>query len=342
MAGDRTEGMAVDAEATRALCAGALRIVEEDGFLRADRFTPGQRDHYGGDPVWKRRTDLDAGVGLEFVSDTDAVSFDYRITYRDRDWFHFDLLVDGTLVDSFGEDGIRCDHGRVRFVIGGGRPRRIGILFPHTVALTFAGLRLSPGATLAPCAPKRRRLLCLGDSILQGMDARHPVHAVAHAFARHWDMTLLNQSVGGLVFDARTLDADLGFAPDMILVAYGTNDWDKRADFAEFAANLAAYVDRLVRLFAGIPIRVATPIWRTDQEQTKSTGTLADIRREIARVCARHENMLVLDGERLVPHRPQWFDDRGIHPDDTGQVHYFINALKLMDDADSTSWSDPL
>ena len=333
--GATTAEIPVPLEEARLLVAGALGTKRTGDRLTADRFTPKQRAFYARDPLWTARTGLGAGVRLGMLSDTASVAFDYAIEYADRDWFRFDLLVNGAFAASFGEDRITRRTGRVRFNIPRDRPvERIEILFPHTLAVAVSNLCLSRGASCTPCPRPKGRLLCLGDSILQGMDARHPIHALAHAAARFLDLDLLNQSVGGLVFDPGTLDPDPAFEPDTVLVAYGTNDWDKCADFAAFEANVTAYVERLVALFPAAAIQCITPIWRADHATVKATGTLNGIRGAVTAACAPYGRIRVIPGESLVPPIPARFDDRGIHPDDTGHLHYALNVLRRMRAAD--------
>ena len=88
-------------------------------------------------------------------------------------------------------------------------------------------------------------LVFIGDSITQGMDARGPASAYAVQLARVLDVELLNQGVGGHIFDLDALDDELPYHPDIITIAYGTNDWSRDTTREEISSRVERYLTRL-------------------------------------------------------------------------------------------------
>ena len=46
-------------------------------------------------------------------------------------------------------------------------------------------------------------------------------HSLPVQLARFFEMDLLNQGVGGYIFNARSLDEEISYQPDVVTVAYG-------------------------------------------------------------------------------------------------------------------------
>ena len=166
------------------------------------------------------------------------------------------------------------------------------------------------------CRRAPRRLLCLGDSITQGTAAVQPTCSYPVLLARHWGCDLLNQGVGGHVWDPLALADPPAYAPHRITIAYGTNDWQRGVTAAALADHVGAYLDRVRALWPGVPVAVITPLWRTGETQSQRAGTLADVRAVIARSAAP-TGAQVIDGAALLPAQAWWFPD-GVHPSDAG------------------------
>ena len=61
------------------------------------------------------------------------------------------------------------------------------------------------------------------------------------------------------------LDGALGFTPDLITVAYGTNDWScKPRDM--LVRDAEECLDGVRRLWPQVPLVVIGPLWRGDQD----------------------------------------------------------------------------
>ncbi|MGC8804602.1 MAG: SGNH/GDSL hydrolase family protein, partial [Candidatus Ratteibacteria bacterium] len=159
--------------------------------------------------------------------------------------------------------------------------------------------------------------------ITQGMDAVSPLCTYPVVCARILDMDFINQGVGGYVFDAGSLDENFPFEPDIIIVAYGVNDWNKDTSTQQITQAAILYLEKLKSIFRKSRIFAITPIWTNIEDQKKSSGTIQDVRNIIEKA-AKKAGCTVINGLSLVPNNNFYFVD-GIHPNETGHLVYGVN-----------------
>jgi lysophospholipase L1-like esterase len=248
----------------------------------------------------------------------------------------FDVFVDDRLVAAPG--GIITDkeaaEWRIELPMEPGRPRRVTVYLPYLAQITVREMEVAADAVWQPMEAAGPALLCLGDSITQGLNASRPSSTYAALLSRFLGMNLINQAVSGYVFDAETIDPDSApsVRPTLITVAYGTNDWVRSDSLAQFTERADAYLTRLESSFPGVPIAVFTPIFRMDVSAPQRTGTLDDIRAALQSVCSGHPSVRCVDGLTLVPHLPDYFAD-GLHPNNEGALQLALNAAKRLREA---------
>jgi hypothetical protein len=115
--------------------------------------------------------------------------------------------------------------------------------------------------------------------------------------------------------------------PDIVTVAYGTNDWSTNS-YEEFCFNLNAFFERLYENFEYSKIIVITPIWRDVTRNKPFIGiTLDELRAQIKKVALSYNNVTVIDGDNLVPPIPSLFSDEYLHPNDDGFDYYSKNLI---------------
>ena len=118
------------------------------------------------------------------------------------------------------------------------------------------------GATTCEPVPQRsRRMLQLGDSITMGMNADGPGRCYASILADLLDADPLNQGIGGHIYDPDSVDTHIPFEPDLISVAYGSNDWAKDVSIEELTPRLHRYYASLQERWS-CPIIVVSPVFR--------------------------------------------------------------------------------
>ncbi len=311
---------------------GALRVAQnEAGESCFYRFTEHQmEDVYIEIPDFYKKSKATAGVRLDFMTDSTALSFRYTVrSGSSRKFYFFDVCVDGVLVAHEGEMEMSAKAGQVSVVLGTERAeRRVTVWLPNLSIARLSEVTLDDGATLTPVTPTRR-LLALGDSITQGYDAVYPSQSYANKLAWALDAELVNQAIGGEVFRPAILDEHLPYTPDLITVAYGTNDWSGRTA-EEFHKYSDAYYSRLAELYPTTPVYVILPIWRADMDKVTRVGRFESARDALRSYAGKYENFHVIDGMTLTPHLPAFYSDLYLHPNDLGFMVYAENLAKAI------------
>ncbi|TMV45261.1 SGNH/GDSL hydrolase family protein [Paenibacillus mesophilus] len=323
--------MSDDLQLLQSLFTGCLSVTETTEGVAPVRFTERQLSVYARNEAQSLRSRCLAGCRLEMRTDSEYIRFDYVRKGGARKYIYFDIWVDGRWVANIGEDDPERPEGSFSYEISGnkGAVKQICIDLPHNAEIVFRSFQLSPGALCEPVGQAPGGLLCLGDSITQGMDAKHPSSTYPALLARAFDLPLINQGVGGYIFNADSLDENVPFEPQIVTVAYGTNDWVRHETMAQFRDKCAAYIEAVSRQYAYARIFVITPIWRRIRNESKPLGTFDELVRTIKEICAEYPSIHVIDGESLVAHYGRLFAD-GTHPTDEGFVHMALNLYKQM------------
>lgn len=308
---------------------GILALNETDKGLLPMRFTPAQMAVYSESEGRELRARSGAGVSLQFETDSESVALEFHSERGARQWLFVDLHVNGILAGHAGQAKHTAGPGTAQFALPAGR-NRVSLCLPHSRELFLKSVRLAPGSSTEPVPRPAKKLLCLGDSITQGMSALYASNTYTHRLAASLNADLLNQGVGGYIFCERSLDPGLPFKPDLITVAYGTNDWNHFETDDAFRGACRAYLRNLADCCPAARIAVLTPLWRADLAEDKPMGPfqlVADIIRE---ECAAVASTEVVDGLRLVPHTPEYFADKRVHPNDLGFMHYAANLIQAI------------
>lgn len=267
-----------------------------------------------------------SGVTLEFSTDAQEVSFSFRGGYFARPWICFDVYEDGLFRETLRyEDNAK--EGRFTYRRRQAHRSTLIIYVPVTAALWFSEFALGDWQ---PAPEKGRRYLALGDSITQGMEARHPSITYTNILKRHLDARIINQGVGGFIFDPKSLEACNDFAPDLISVAYGTNDIATIDDFPLVITAMEDYLKRLFSLYPNVPVNIITPIWRVAyEEQPHFRERVHSLHNAISQTASQYTYAHVIDGLGLIPHSAEYFND-GLHPNELGFCLMGINLIKQL------------
>jgi len=273
------------------------------------------------------RGTCNAGQVIEFQTNSSTVDLECSIIAATRSCLGIDVEIDGVLRATLRDDR---PHNPIRLRLfeceESSRWRRIRIHLPHGLALRLERLLLAPGAQALPVSRPGSRLLCLGDSITQGLNAVSPYHTYPSLLARSLGAELLNQGMTAHVLEPALVPTGLTPAPDLVTVAYGTNEWAEGWTASKVRQVLAAFLERLGELVpCGVPVVVISPIWRTDAEDERPGGRLASFAGEIE-AAAADLGAFPVAGLRLVPHVDSYFDD-GAHPTEEGHVLFARNLI---------------
>jgi lysophospholipase L1-like esterase len=321
----------LEQDAFRACLSGCVRLVSADDGVRLHRHTAKQISYYEAtNDAWAIRAHCPAGIKLNLCTDSPTVDLRGRILPGARTYAGFDVEIDGCTSAAIRIEATEAMQS-LRLVDSATRAKRqISITFPQSAVVELHAIELQQDSINTPPDGQQPKYLALGDSITQGMDARGPAAAYPLQLARMLDVELLNLGVGGHIFDLDALDDELPYRPDIVTVAYGTNDWSRGTTREQIEGTVEAYLTRLTQTVAqSSRIYVLTPIWRAVGDDIKAGGTLAQFSTVIAEAAARFAPVTVVDGMTLVPHRPELFAD-GTHPNDEGFLHYSINLARAI------------
>lgn len=80
--------------------------------------------------------------------------------------------------------------------------------------------------------------------------------------------------VGGGFFSECTFDKP-GFDPDIVIIAYGTNDFGRYASVDEFSPHVNGYLELVKEAYGDKKVFCILPIWRSDIDKyPQSTARL--------------------------------------------------------------------
>ncbi len=312
----------------RAAARGCAYSEEKDGALWLYRFNRQQMEFYRQrDPEFFRKVHSTSGVVVEF--DTDSPTLFLAVTAStgsSRRFVAHSIYINGVLLAHFGDTiPAECPAHDLEgsYDLGEGT-KRVKILFPWASASRIRELRLASGSSFLP-VKKAFTLILYGDSITQGYDALYPENSYAAIVTSCLDANGINKAIGGEMFcpELATLPDDQ--APDLITVAYGTNDWSHES-WEFFRDNSRGFYHALRKSYPDTPIIVLSPIWRADTQREIQQYPFRDLAKHLATVAEEIGNAFFLDCFDYVPHDPNLFSDLYLHPNDDG-FRYYGEAL---------------
>ncbi|MBR5783340.1 MAG: SGNH/GDSL hydrolase family protein [Clostridia bacterium] len=309
--------------------------VSPEGETRFYRFSSKQQKAYADrSESFGLKCYASSGVMLDFITDSDTLSFTAELSKATTNELSaIDLLIDGGIFQTvrFDDYGIK----KIGFTLPMGE-HRITVVLPWNSVTVLRDIALSDGAYILP-VEKAVRILALGDSITQGYTASYPSASYVSRYTLALNAEVLNQGIGGYKFYEESIDEELGWQPDIITLAYGTNDYSVNDSFSDFINYAETYIEKLTRAFPDTPILGITPIFcgeekRKIKEQTKDY-TFEDAIQKLDEIYARYPQIKVLDGISFYPHPIDFFMPDWLHPNDIGFSYYaeaVIKALKEM------------
>ena len=207
---------------------------------------------------------------------------------------------------------------------------RVTIYFPRgNFPVVLSTLELDDGAYVKP-HEFDYKFLFLGDSITAGCNAEHHSFCYSYAISNFFNAESLNQSVGGGVCDISCLD-EMDFAPDTVIIAMGTNDYNHFTTAEDMESHVRDYISEVKARFSATAKRfiVISPIWRADLDFDRPMGTFEQARDIVIRA-AKDNGMIHVDGLTLVPPAREFYQDEYLHPNDIGFALYTQNLLKQI------------
>lgn len=309
---------------------GTLDITCENGVYYFYRFSKWQMEVYKNTKAdFFKKSQATSSVNFDFVTDADKFGFDFQVTSgSSRDFYYFDIYVDGVLTKHCGESPMWIKKGRIDVDLPEGE-HRVTVWFPNLACAMISNISVTDGAAVRPVAYDTK-MICWGDSITQGYDAIFPSLSYANRLAQHFNAYMINQAIGGERFAPHILDKDMGFKPDIITIAYGTNDWSGLQRDAFFAGT-DGFLEGVAQMYPDAKIFVITPLWRGDKDKITKFGSYYEAVKYIADKAAAL-GLNVIDGYDLTPHYYEFYSDKRLHPNDLGYGEYTRNLIPKIEE----------
>lgn len=325
-------------EQIKEITKGATRVEEDHGAYRFYRFTEAQTEVYRKaaelDPTknhFYTKTHATSGVRLAFCTDSRSLRFDFEILSggSSRTFAGFDLYQDGLMTGHSNVEHTHIKSGHIDFPLSEGE-KTVELYLPWSAITMLKNVELDDGAKVKS-ALRGRTMICFGDSITQGYDAAYPSMSYACRIARLLDADEVNKGIGGEIFNPPLSAQPDSVTPDLITVAYGTNDWSK-CTREELFQNAKTFYTNLSHLYPTVPIFAITPICRLsgNRSNTPFGSPCINVDAVIQEACEGLANVTPINGWRLTPGVKDFYADQWLHPNDLGFGVYAANLYREL------------
>lgn len=301
---------------------GAYDFTEtEDGYLMAHQYTRNQEAYFEkAFDFWFERCNASTAKTLEFSTDATNLSFDYKLLWIGS-YDSFEICVDGLITEIVYVKDIEKE-GKISFGMPEGE-KQVIVYLPADALAVIKNFEIN--GQVKP-AVKGQKVLWLGDSITQGFGPLRSSQTYVSVANRLLNYDIVNQGIGGYVYDPKVLVEMPGYKPDKIIVALGTNQYG-----TESMADIEEYYEKITELYKGIPILAVTPLWRGDNMD--GVPTLIKFCEKLKEIIGRYEIVTMVEGWKLVPHLPEYFLDN-LHPNQLGTEVYARNLVREIERLD--------
>ena len=290
----------------------------EDGWLQAFQYTDEQMAYFKtAFDFWYDRCMATTAKTLEFTTRARALSFEYRIIWTGSQ-DSFELSVNGQITEiRYVKD--LPEEGKLDWQLPEGE-KDVVLYLPADATVLLRSCEMDGDFTPAK---KNEKVLWLGDSITQGFGPLRSAQTYVSVANRLMNYDIINQGIGGYVYDKKSLLKMPGYTPDKIIVALGTNQFG-----CETMQDVEEYWETLIGLYGTeIPILCVTPLWRGDVPD--GFPTLARFCEDVKKIAGQYSNVKIVDGFTLVPHLPEYFLDN-LHPNCLGDEVYGRNLVEAI------------
>ena len=279
--------------------------VDEQGILHLYRCRREQMDAYKKLSAtlgeWSGRSN---GVRLDFV--TDSFLFSFKVVVGKK----YELFVNGVK-----EDHIELASGEVftKALDTSNGENRLTLIYPSHETGSICDVALSEGAAYRRYKHTfGKKILFIGDSITQGWDTVSDSNSYAYQVSLRYDADTVIFGVGGAYFHESILPSEDVYHPDVVIVAFGANDWSKGIDAIK--KNMPEFLDKLLVLYKDSQIIGLTPISGRSGSNTQKSPF-----REFINKTYEDYGIAYIDGTEMVSAREDNYADR-YHPNDKGYI----------------------
>ncbi len=298
---------------------GAYEFEETNqGYLQAFQYSQKQIKYFeGAMEMWYDRCTATTAKTLEFSTTATRLSFEYKIIWKGSE-DSFEITVDG-LVSGIKYVKDLPDSGTIEWELPQGKKDVVIYLAADATVLIR---NFTIDADVIP-AVKGEKVLWLGDSITQGYGPLRSSCTYVSVANRILNYDIINQGIGGYIYDKNSLMKMEGYDPDKIIVALGTNQYGDKD-----MSKVEEYYETLIGIYGNdIPILCITPLWRGDSED--GLPTLMSFCEKVKDIAGQYKNVQIVDGMKMVPHFSEYFLDN-LHPNCLGCEIYGRNLVDVI------------
>ena len=299
---------------------GAYRFEEtDDGYLQAFQFNREQMDYFKkSSEFWFERCDASTCKTLEFTTEAETFSFDYKIIWVSSE-DTIEMAVDSLIADIRYIHGMDTE-GRLTFTLPKGS-KKVTVYLPSDATVLIRNFESDKAVSPAEKGPS---VLWLGDSITQGYGTLRSACTYVSVANRILNYDIINQGIGGYIYDKNILMKMDGYSPEKIIVALGTNQFG-----CETMKDIEEYYEKLIDIYGDtIPVLCITPLWRGDVED--GFETLSAFCDKLKKIAGKYPNIKIAEGFNMVPHLPEYYLDK-LHPNCLGAEIYGRNLVKEIE-----------
>ena len=311
--------MKVSNEQLKSVYFGALRFEEtEDGYLQAFQYTKSQMGYFkNAFDFWYDRCFATTAKTFEFTTKATKISFDYKFIWKGSE-DSVELFVNGMAtqicyVKDMGEEGT------LSFALAEGE-KNVVIYLPADATLLVRNFEINEAYVPAK---KGEKVLWIGDSITQGFGPLRSAQTYVSVANRFLNYDILNQGIGGYVYDKNSMVPMEGYQPDKIIIAMGTNQFGSPTMEA-----VEEYYISLKEVYGDTPVLCVSPIWRGDRPEEYEV--FLRFCENVKKIAGQYPNVTVIDGLTLVPHLPEYYLDN-LHPNGLGMELYGRNLVSAIE-----------
>lgn len=313
--------MKLSLEQIRSITVGAVDIWQEADGVRFAKCTKKQVE------AWyklrpERAGNVDSATGVRLDFHTNSRNFSFTPVQKAK----YEIYIDDVMTHVFVEEDFSSE--RKKMIQLDGEEHRITLYLPaHSIGV-LESVEIDDDASIRAhefdC-----KILFLGDSITQGWDSTWDSLSFAQCTSRFFNAESVIQGIGGAVFHESLFDTNLDFDPDVVVVAYGTNDWRFYATQEEGEKNCQEFLKQLMKKYGNKTVFGISPIWRKDREKNLSMGRFEVCASYVKKNIMSHD-LILIDGETLTPHQADFYFDEFLHPNTSGFEIYALNLIKQM------------
>lgn len=308
--------MRLSNEQLKSIYFGAYRFDQtQDGYLQAFQYSKSQTEYFANSPVtfWYDRCSASTAKTFEFTTDATKISFGYKFIWKGSE-DSVELYVN-KMAKAIRYVNDMEEEGTVSFDLDEGE-KEVVIYLPADATLLVKDFEINAGFTPAV---KGEKVLWIGDSITQGFGPLRSSHTYVSVANRLLNYDIINQGIGGYIYDKNTMVPMEGYKPDKIIIAMGTNQFG-----SETMKDVEEYYECLKNVYGDTPVLCISPLFRGDHPE--SYDVFVRFCENVKKIAGQYPNVKVVDGFKLVPHLPEYFIDY-LHPNCLGMELYARNLV---------------